>query len=204
MITDIKADLNRKFKIKDLGPVSQYLGMRIQRDRVNRITTIDQLVYIDRILQKAGFTKHSNPSPIPMGATRLIKNLGQASEEDVRKFQTATSTLSRYMSNPSSEHFQTLKKLYRYLLGTKLALKYTGVPEARIISGISPGGNIYLNTYNNSDWGGDKDNHRSTTGYFFEIADGAISWTSQRQKTVSLSSTEAEYMALSETARELK
>ena len=222
VIADIKADLSRKFKMKDLGPVSQYLGMRIQRDRVNRVTTIDQLAYMDRILQKAGFTEHSNPSPIPMGATRLVKNLGQASEEDVRKFQTAigeliwmstgtrldiafaTSTLSRYMSNPSSEHFQALKKLYRYLLGARLALKYTGVPGARIVSGVSPGGDIYLDTYSDSDWGGDEDNRRSTTGYFFEIAGGAISWASRRQKTVSLSSTEAEYMALSETARELK
>ena len=77
-----------------------------------------------------------------MGASRLVKNMEQASGEDVSKFQTAvgeliwmntrtrldiafaTSILSSYVSNPSPEHFQALKKLYRYLLRAKLALKY--------------------------------------------------------------------------------
>ena len=79
------------------------------------------------------------------------------------------------MSNPSSEHFQALKKLYKYLLRARLALKYTGVPGARIISEVLLGGDICLNTYSDSDWGGDEDNRHSTTNYFFEIASGAIS-----------------------------
>ena len=157
-----------------------------------------------------------------MGVTRLVQNVEQASEMDVKKFQTIIEELiwmgigmrldivfiifmlSKYISNPSLEHFQALKKLHRYLLGARLAFKYTGIPGAHIISGVLLGGDICLNAYSDLDWGGDKDNRHSTTGYFFEIAGGAISWASQRQKIVLLSSTEVEYMVLSEIARELK
>ena len=86
-----------------------------------------------------------------------------------------TSILSRYMSNPSLEHFQVLKKLYRYLLGTRLALKYIGILEIYIILGISLDNDIYLNTYNNLDWDRDKDNYYFIISYFFKIADKIIS-----------------------------
>ena len=116
----------------------------------------------------------------------------QVSKMNVKKFQTtikkliwmgiemwlnitfAISILSRYISNPSLEHFQALKKLHKYLLGIRLILKYTGILRAYIVSGMLLGGDIYLNAYNNSDWGRNKDNCHSTTNYFFEIADEAI------------------------------
>ena len=52
MTADIKKDLGQRSKMKDLGSVSQYLGMRIQRDRENRITTIDQLAYMVECYKK--------------------------------------------------------------------------------------------------------------------------------------------------------
>jgi hypothetical protein len=56
--------------------------------------------------------------------------------------------------------------------------------------------------YSDADWGNSLDDRRSTTGYVFKLAQGAISWRSKRQSTVAQSSTEAEYMALSEATRE--
>ena len=84
-------------------------------------------------------------------------------------------TLNKYISNPSLKHFQALKKLYKYLLEAKLALKYIGILEIYIISEISPNSNIYLNTYNDLDWGKDKNNYYSIINYFFKIAGEAIS-----------------------------
>ena len=84
------------------------------------------------------------------------------------------------MNNLSLEYFQALKKFYRYLLGARLALKYTGIPGTHIISGVLLGGDICFNVYNNLDWGKDEDNCRSIIGYFFEIAGGVIFWISQR------------------------
>ena len=85
------------------------------------------------------------------------------------------STLSRYINNLFLKHFQALKKLYRYLLGARLALKYIEISEICIVSGISLDNNIYLNTYNNSDWDKDENNYYSIISYFFKIADKVIS-----------------------------
>ena len=73
------------------------------------------------------------------------------------------------------EHFQILKKLYKYLLGVKLIFKYIKVPGAYIILKILLDSNIYLNIYNNLNWDRDKDNHYSIINYFFKIAGGVIS-----------------------------
>ena len=54
-----------------------------------------------------------------------------------------------------------------------------------------------------ANWGGDKNDRKSTTGYVFIINNGAVSWTSHKQSTVALSTMEAEYMSLSDAAREV-
>ena len=61
-----------------------------------------------------------------------------------------------------------------------------------------------LMAYTDSDWAADQIKRRSTTGYFATLAGGIICWQSRLQKTVALSSTEAEYMALSDTSRQIK
>ena len=65
------------------------------------------------------------------------------------------------------------------------------------------GDNIILKGYSDADYAGDTETRRSTTGYIFMISGGAVSWTSQRQSTTSLSTTEAEYVAASTACREL-
>jgi hypothetical protein len=55
--------------------------------------------------------------------------------------------------------------------------------------------------YSDSDWAADQNDRRSTTGYAFLYAGGSICWASRKQPTVALSSTEAEYMAISDASR---
>jgi hypothetical protein len=62
--------------------------------------------------------------------------------------------------------------------------------------------NIKLTGYSDSDWANDISMRKSISGYIFYLADGVISWSSKRQATVALSSTEAEYMAISHATRE--
>jgi hypothetical protein len=59
-----------------------------------------------------------------------------------------------------------------------------------------------LIAYTDSDWAADIIKHQSTTGYFFKLANGIFSWQSRAQKTIALSSTKAEYMALSDCSRQ--
>jgi hypothetical protein len=78
----------------------------------------------------------------------------------------------------------------RYLKGTM---------ELKLTLG---GKDISLQGYCDADWGGDASTRKSTTGYVFFLGVGAISWNSKRQPTVALSTTEAEYMAASQSAKE--
>ena len=97
----------------------------------------------------------------------------------------AVTKMSQFAANPSREHLDKALYICRYLAGTDYALVY-GPSNKGLIA------------YTDSDWAQDTIKRRSVTGYFFRLANGIISWQSHSQKTVALSSTEAEYMALSD------
>ena len=100
--------------------------------------------------------------------------------------------------NPKRRFFfadEAAKKTLRYLRRTSnVGLVYS--PTS------SNGKSNELISFCDSDWAGDFDSRRSTTGYVFMISKGAISWKSRRQQTVALSSTEAEYMAVTDASKE--
>ena len=102
----------------------------------------------------------------------------------------AVSALSAFMANPGEKHWIALKRVLRYLQGTR---HYT------LVLG---GSQVELRGWCDADWGTDKDTRRSVTGYIFKVGNGVISWQSKRQPTVATSSTEAEYMSVSYAARE--
>ena len=100
----------------------------------------------------------------------------------------AAMRLSRFNNNPTKEHIKYTKYILCYLKGTKeLKIKYDRSSDARLIG------------YSDSDWGENRDDRHSTSGHVFLMANGAISWASQQQKTVALSVGEAEYMELAST-----
>jgi hypothetical protein len=102
--------------------------------------------------------------------------------------------LASYTANPSLQHFAAVKRILRYLAGTvDLGITYSKNSN---------------NITDNSFYGfadaafANHDDHKSTSGYVFLASGGAITWKSKKQTTIALSSTEAEYVALSEAARE--
>ena len=98
--------------------------------------------------------------------------------------------LSWFNNNPTKEHIKYAKYILQYLKGTKeLKIKYDGSSDAGLIR------------YSDSDWGENRDDRHSTSGHVFLMANSAISWASQRQKTVALSVGEAEYMELASTGQ---
>ena len=104
----------------------------------------------------------------------------------------AVTKLAQFAARPSEEHFNKALYICRYLRGTsKYCLTYDGTSGQGLIA------------CTDSDWASDSNNRRSQTGYFLKLAGGAISWTSRAQKTVALSSTEAEYMALSDCSHQV-
>ena len=94
------------------------------------------------------------------------------------------SLISRYMAKPTELHLQTAKRILRYLKGT-------------INYGIfyKKGGEKKLLAFTDSDYAGDLEDRKSTSGYVFLLSSGAVSWSSKKQPIVTLSTTEAEFVA---------
>ena len=100
--------------------------------------------------------------------------------------------LAQFAARPSEEHLQKALYICRYLRGTSsYHLTYDGSSGQGLIA------------CTDLDWASDPQGQQSQTGYFLKLAGGAISWKSSAQKTVALSSTEAEYMALSDCSRQV-
>ena len=96
----------------------------------------------------------------------------------------SVSLISKYMSKPTKLHIQAVKRILRYLKGTSsYGIFY------------KKGGKEELLGFIDSDYAGDKDNSKSTSGYVFLLSSGAMSWMSKKQPIITLSSTEAEFVA---------
>lgn len=206
-INDIKTELANIFDIKDLGPIKSYLGIQIERNMQKRTMHIHQTEYIHKILNK--FNMHeSKPASTPMDAKINLLISDQIAEEvDKKWYQSAigsllyaalgtrpdilyaTITLGKYASNPSQTHISSVKRIFRYLR------KYPNL-------GIEYSNNPYLIGYADSDYAGDKSTYKSTSGYAFFFGNGPISFQSKLQSIVALSSTEAEYISLCNSAKE--
>ena len=104
----------------------------------------------------------------------------------------AVTKLSQQAANPSEEHLGKALHVCRYLVGTK---------DYRLVFDGRSGEGLYAMT--DSDWASDPNHRRSQTGYFMSLDKAAFSWVSRTQKTVAHSSTEAEYMSLSDCSRQV-
>jgi hypothetical protein len=108
--------------------------------------------------------------------------------------------LSRCVTDPGMVHWIAAKRVLRYLHDTpNYGLKYT----CTVTPNIEPNKYV-IKSYCDSDYGGVHRDRKSTSGYLVFINGNLISWNSKKQKTHALSSTEAEYMALTEVCKELK
>lgn len=200
---EIKKNLKEEFEMKDMGQASHVLGMKITRNG-NKIT-LDQSSYIKRILDRFNMSE-CNPAVTPM-ETGL--KLQKAEKKDCRfdyrnligclmylsvcsrpDISYAVSYLSQFNECFSEEHWKAAKRVMRYLKGT---IEKTLVFEK---------GDMKITAYADADWAASHLDRRSYTGYVFYIGNSLVSWESRKQKTVALSSAEAEYMAISDTCKE--
>ncbi|XP_075106784.1 secreted RxLR effector protein 161-like [Nicotiana tabacum] len=103
----------------------------------------------------------------------------------------AIGVVRRYMHDPGKEHWQAVKWILWYIRNTVYAGLIFEQEDSQ-----------YLVGYCDSDYAGDLDKRRSTTGYVLTFANAPVSWKSTLQSTVALSTTEAEYMAITEAVKE--
>jgi len=216
-INELKRRLSEQFAMKDLGPAKQILGMRITRDRARGTLRLSQAEYVKNVLKRFSMDE-AKPVSTPLGSHfRLSKQQSPRTEQEQSGMSRvpyasaigslmyamvctrpdiahAVGAVSRYMSNPGKQHWEAVKWILRYLKGT--------VDTALCFSGSKRSGQE-LQGYVDADLAGDVDSRKSTTGYVFTLNGTAVSWGSKLQKIVALSTTEAEYVAVTEASKEM-
>jgi hypothetical protein len=204
-VIHLKEKLMGRFQMKDLGEVSHFLGMRVTRDRCKNTIKIDQRQYIVELLKRFGLENAKTAlTPIEVNLKldsssnpennfpyqNLIGSLLYISVCSRPDIMFAVNFLSRFNVSYSKEHWEYAKRVLRYLKRTiDLGLVYSQ-NKSEIVG------------YVDADWADDASDRRSYTGYVFMYAGAAVSWECRKQRTVALSSTEAEYMAISDAAKE--
>jgi hypothetical protein len=209
LLGQVKEFLHAHFAMKDLGEAEYVLGIQLIRSPDLKSIILSQKAYLLSILTRFGMKDcapvstpmdpklkllPSPPDSQPVDApyAAVIGSLMYAMLGTRPDLAFAVSYLSRFTARPSAEHWTALKRVLRYIKGTlDYGLVYSSTAS-------SPG----LLGYSDADWANDEASSRSVGGYVFTLAGGAISWSSTRQHCVTLSSTEAEYVALTEAAKE--
>lgn len=203
--------LNREFEMKDLGLISDFLGINVRQNLKSGVTELCQKTYLENVLKRFNMY-NCKPICTPMDQNfdiRILENkceVNKKTEKLCRQiigclmyavsgtrpdFCVVVSRLSRYQDCASEMLLKALKRVLRY---TKHTINYKLLYKSD---------DENLVGYCDADWGGDIKDRKSTTGYCFIFSSCLISWCSKKQSNVSISSTEAEYVALSMAASEL-
>lgn len=119
-------------------------------------------------------------------ATGLLIWAAVATCPDIAK---AMSLLSQFLENPGKMHWNVVKRVFKYLKAIK---------DCKLVLGTSRDG---IQGYSNADWAS-QDHRHSISAYVFQINSGSVSWSCQKQSIVALSSTEAEFIAMTHAAKE--
>ncbi|SEI36897.1 YALIA101S15e00452g1_1 [Yarrowia lipolytica] len=205
-VSKLKKYLTDNFKMKDLGLVSKFLGMQVSKDKRNHSFSLDMDGYIKQMdkdldipvkykvlvpLDPKDLEKLKEDSPLT-DATVYRQGIGKLSylAHAVRiDIAHAVNFLATFNQAPCETHQFLLHKLLRYVCDTKdYKLTY-----------VRPKGPMTPLVFTDANWGsGYPDHDKTYEGMLVLICGGPVCWRSSKQKSIALSTAEAEYMALSE------
>ncbi|KAJ9567606.1 hypothetical protein OSB04_003572 [Centaurea solstitialis] len=214
-LQSVKEWLSKCFQMKDLGEAAYILGIKIYRNRSKRLIGLSQSTYIDKVLKRFRMDE-SKKGFIPMQhGIVLSKTQCPVSSKDQDRMKSvpyasaigsimyamlctrpdvaySVSVTSRYQQNPGEPHWVAVKNILKYLRRTKeMFLVFGGSEDEISVTG-----------YSDASFQTDRDDFRSQSGYVFTLNGGAISWKSSKQDTIADSTTEAEYIAACDAAKE--
>ncbi|UYV62468.1 hypothetical protein LAZ67_2000715 [Cordylochernes scorpioides] len=204
-IKEFLDELMFSFKITS-EPLNYFLGIEIERQPDGTIF-INQKAYIKRILEKFNMSQANkvgtptDNSTVP-GEAEILENvpfrevigslmhLSCLTRPDITF---ALNKVSQKLAAPTKYDWEAVKRIFKYIVGTtEYGIMYQKGHKVGV-----------LESFSDADFAGDPETRRSTSGVVCKRAGGAISWLSQKQRSVSLSTTEAELVAASNTAKEV-
>ncbi|GKE44923.1 hypothetical protein Tco_1472207, partial [Tanacetum coccineum] len=186
------------FFMKDMGEADVIQGIRIKHE--SNIISISQSHYIKKVLKKVNYFD-CTPISTPIDTSeKLMPNNGQAVSQleysrvigylmyamtcTMPDIAFVVGKLSRYTSNPGTQHWQAIQRVLKYLKKTMdYKLTYTGYP-------------LVLEGYTDASWISNSEDNPSTSGWVFLLGGGAISWASKKQTCITGLTIESEFMAL--------
>jgi len=200
MIEKFKSTMIQEFEMTDLGLMKFFLGLEVRQGKTGIF--ISQEKYAKEILEKFKMAS-CNPVSIPMEPGAKLSKFDGGERVNASKYRSLVGSLryltctrpdlllsvgviSRFMEEPVYSHWKAVKRVLRYIQGTvSLGLFYSRAENYKLVG------------YSDSDWCGDVDDRKSTSGYVFFMGNTAFSWPSKKQPIVTLSTCDAEYVATS-------
>jgi hypothetical protein len=206
LASNFKSKMKNVFKMSDLGLLSYYLGIEVHQTEHG--ITISQGAYAEKILLRASL-EDCNPYRTPIEARLHLRKEGATPRVDDTNYHSLIGSLrylvntrpdlaysvsyaSRFMEKLREEHMNAIKRILRYVAGTK----HWGVTFSDGSKGQQP----CLVGFSDSDMVGNPVDRKSTSGMIYFLSNNPITWQSSKQKVVTLSSCEAEYIAASAAA----
>ena len=194
--------------MKDLGKLHYCLGITV--DQKDGSVKIHQEHYIQKILFKYGLAEAKSISTPADINVKLQKEDGTSKNVNGSMYQSMIGSLlyaaiatrpdisqivgvlSKFNSCSNESHLSAVKRVFRYLKGTmSMGIRYCKSSKWDLVG------------FSDADWAGNLDDRRSTSGNLFLLSNAPVSWQSKKQSNVTLSTTEAEYVALSSATQEL-
>ncbi|KAI0997641.1 hypothetical protein K3495_g10547 [Podosphaera aphanis] len=204
----------RKYQTKPLGQINQLLGIRVVRNESTRKIWLLQDAYLENLAKEFNIDEIGVKKPTtPLPRSPLYPNSGQVTAREIQCDQQrvgklnyaavltrlyiahVASKLSEFLQNPSREHMEAADHMIRYLCGTK----YRGIKYGGNVTDIS------CRTFvasSDASFADDPETRYSSNGFCLQLFNGMIHWKATKQKSVTTSSTEAELLALTITAKE--
>ena len=206
--TEFEAALLSKYEIRSLGNLNWFLNIRVLRKDDKLYLCQDS--YIDKLVERYHIPTGGPAPRTPLLTDPLVQNEDSATKAQIHAYQQrigsltfaatttrpdisyATSKLAQFLTNPSPAHLTAANRLLQYLHHTKtLAIEFSD-------SDVNP---IFFSS-SDAAFADDAKTRKSSFGYLIQLYGGPIDWKASKQPTVTTSSTEAELLALSETARQ--
>jgi hypothetical protein len=219
LMTKLKDNLCKKYEMKDMGEAKWFLNVRITRDRQASKLWLTHDTYIDKIVQKFNLGHIQAVSTPATPRLELVKPKEKASPSLVKQYQERigsllypavttrpdiawiASKLSQYNQNPSQGMLQEAERVIAYLNSTKyLSIEYS----ARKAEDQTNDLRHDFEAASDASFADDPDTRYSSQGYCFKLFGGPIQWQANRQKTITLSTTETELLSLTHASKELQ
>lgn len=213
LITDTIKRITKKYEANDLGEISQALGVKVERNRMGDIR-LSQRLYVEDMLKNYNMTEcRETSTPLDPGI-RLSKEDAPKTEEEKKLMVNipyreligslmflalytrpdilfAVTKLSQYNSNPGKQHWHQAKHILRYLSATK---------DYGIIYKTDKNSSVAI--YCDALWAGDTDDRHSFSGMVMLLGNSIVQWKAVKQKSLSISTMEAEYVSLANGVKE--